>query len=1076
VATELGTGYVSIVAETSKLEAGIKKALQGGGSAADVAGKDIGSRISTQASKALRSGWRPDQDIMAGIPNTKLDRIGARMGQVIGKGAVAGMRGKQIGAEFGQSFASGVGSVGLGRVIAGWRSELGGGGAMNGIGMVAGKALSSGLTAGAGLAIAGIGLSLTKGFERLVALDTAKNKLESLNKAAAKFGKPMVDVQQAVKDVTDVVSGTPFSLDSAFGTAVGAIGAGVKDVKGYMASVADAAAMGGTTMAEMGDVFQDIVNKGNVTGEALARLDTRFPATSWIKESVAASGKDFDDMLAKGEVTMEMLQQTITDHAGNMAKGLGDTLQGAMTNMQTAVARVGANFLTALFGGESGDPAQGMKESINTITAKLNELDRWVTAHREDIKTFFTGAKDAAVEVVTVIGNISNILKEHPDLIRKVFEAFLIWKTLKFTGLLSSLGNVSDALGSKKGVGLLGKLALVAEAMNLIDDFTGRKKSGEPGEFMPSEPLNDGPSVGKQALDVAAGAWLGSKVGGVPGALLGGLTAGTIRPGIDIIGGGPGPASNGALPPNLPNIGASSGQTNTLGGIPIPGLTQSIDANTAPAKSALDDLRQGQTEPIVIPADSDTAPAAQTTTEWRTDEAGRPVEVTVNANVGPANSTLEAFFAKWSAAIISPRVVVPGQGTPGPSGGPPTLGQLLGVPGKALGGHIFGPGTGTSDSIPAMLSDGEHVLTAKDVKAMGGQSSVYGFRAALHLAKGGDGFGDKVRKRDKTGPGQEGQDRNPFSKDKDQGLQPGMWWETTGPGKGIAIDLPWWFESGLGQIGRGRKRIKMFAKGGAASLKDMRTAGAMPAAAGNTAPVGGSALSGIIDMGGELINGVIDQAASAVSTAASAAAMAGSFGAAGPVGGEAAGAASQFAIGLASNTAKRGISYGFDLLGIGVDSLLEQLTPFGQPRLLNQDVSGFVPQEAISGALKNLMTGGANKAAGNVDPNTTEHGTANGAEPGAVPGPLENLGQQIFDGFSKILPSGPIEPVTPTAMVGETDSFLSTQLTATDAPPPGQQPIFKIDNVYTQDVDSLGRELNKRGRLAQIQYTNRPGP
>ena len=1170
MATELGTGYVSIVAETSKLEAGIKKALQGGGSAADVAGKDIGSRISAQASKALKSGWRPDQDIMAGIPNTKLDRIGARMGQVIGKGAVAGMRGKQIGAEFGQSFASGVGSVGLGRVIAGWRSELGGRGAMNSIGMVAGKALSSGLTAGAGLAIAGIGLSLTKGFDRLVALDTAKNKLESLNKAAAKFGKPMVDVQQAVKDVTDVVSGTPFSLDAAFGTAVGAIGAGVKDVKGYMTSVADAAAMGGTTMAEMGDVFQDIVNKGNVTGEALARLDTRFPATSWIKESVAASGKDFDDMLAKGEVTMEMLQQTITDHAGGMAKGLGDTLQGAMTNMQTAVARVGANFLTALFGGESGDPAQGMKESINTITAKLNELDSWIRAHREDIKTFFNGAKDAAAEVVTVIGNISNFLKEHPDLIKKVFEAFLVWKTLKFTGLLSGLSNVSDALGSKKGgVGLLGKLALVAEAMNLIDDFTGRKKPGEPGEFMPSDPLNDGPSLGKQGLDVAAGAWLGSKIGGVPGALLGGLTAGTIRPGIDIIGGGPGPASNGVLPPNLPNIGASSGQTNTLAGIPIPGLTQSIDANTAPAKSALDDLRQGQTEPIVIPADSDTAPAAQTTTEWRTDEAGRPVEVTVNANVGPANSTLEAFFAKWSAAIISPRVVVPGQGTPGPGGGPPTLGQLLGVPGKALGGGIFGPGTGTSDSIPAMLSDGEHVLTASDVKAMGGQSSVYAFRAALHMAQGGSAFGDKVRKTDKTGPGQEGQDRNPFSKEKERGLQPGMWWETTGPGKGVAIDLPWWFESGMGQIGRGRKRIKMFAKGGAASLsalhlakggdgfgdgvrksdkrgpgqegqdrnpfspettpglqpgqgwgtsgpsgtdfgwdwsawikggffgpsilngakrikmfakggaaslKDMRTAGAMPAAAGNTAPVGGSALSGIIDMGGEIINGVIDQAASAVSTAASAAAMAGSVGAAGPVGGEAAGAASQFAIGLASDTAKRGISYGFDLLGIGVDSLLEQLTPFGQPRLLNQDVSGFVPQEAISGALKNLMTGGANKAAGNVDPNTTEHGTAQGAEPGAVPGPLENFGQQIFEGFSKVLPSGPIEPVTPTAMVGETDSFLSTQLTATDAPPPGQQPIFKIDNVYTQDVDSLGRELNKRGRLAQIQYTNRPGP
>jgi hypothetical protein len=157
--------------------------------------------------------------------------------------------------------------------------------------------------------------------------------------------------------------------------------------------------------------------------------------------------------------------------------------------------------------------------------------------------------------------------------------------------------------------------------------------------------------------------------------------------------------------------------------------------------------------------------------------------------------------------------------------------------------------------------------------------------------------------------------------------------------------------------------------------------------------------------------------------------------------------------------------------------LLQQLTPFGQPRWLNQDYTGFMPKEQITSALGNLMSGGANKAAGTVDPNTTEHGTGAGAQPGATPGPLEQLGQSVFDGFSKALPSGPIEPVAPTPMVGDANSFLSTQLAAPSSPPPpSQQPIFKVDNIYTQDVDSLGRELNKQGRLAQMQYTNRPGP
>jgi hypothetical protein len=39
---------------------------------------------------------------------------------------------------------------------------------------------------------------------------------------------------------------------------------------------------------------------------------------------------------------------------------------------------------------------------------------------------------------------------------------------------------------------------------------------------------------------------------------------------------------------------------------------------------------------------------------------------------------------------------------------------------SASGGEVEGPGTGTSDSVPAMLSDGEFVLTAKAVRGAGG--------------------------------------------------------------------------------------------------------------------------------------------------------------------------------------------------------------------------------------------------------------------------------------------------------------------------------------------------------------------
>ncbi len=49
-----------------------------------------------------------------------------------------------------------------------------------------------------------------------------------------------------------------------------------------------------------------------------------------------------------------------------------------------------------------------------------------------------------------------------------------------------------------------------------------------------------------------------------------------------------------------------------------------------------------------------------------------------------------------------------------------TLRERQGAETLADGGEVEGPGTGTSDSVPARLSDGEFVLTAKAVRGAGG--------------------------------------------------------------------------------------------------------------------------------------------------------------------------------------------------------------------------------------------------------------------------------------------------------------------------------------------------------------------
>lgn len=55
------------------------------------------------------------------------------------------------------------------------------------------------------------------------------------------------------------------------------------------------------------------------------------------------------------------------------------------------------------------------------------------------------------------------------------------------------------------------------------------------------------------------------------------------------------------------------------------------------------------------------------------------------------------------------------------------------IPGfkRAGGGPIFGPGTSTSDSIPALLSNDEHVLPASEVHAAGGHPGIMRIRRAI---------------------------------------------------------------------------------------------------------------------------------------------------------------------------------------------------------------------------------------------------------------------------------------------------------------------------------------------------------
>lgn len=160
--------------------------------------------------------------------------------------------------------------------------------------------------------------------------------------------------------------------------------------------------------------------------------------------------------------------------------------------------------------------------------------------------------------------------------------------------------------------------------------------------------------------------------------------------------------------------------------------TVTIDGDNVPANLKTDQAKRkadGTTGTIDVDADTGRAESGINRTA-----RDRSSSITASARTGSAEGALNSL-ARRRTAVIDVSV----------TGNTSALrGSSMGRSMRAGGGPVFGPGTETSDSIPAQLSNNEHVFTAREVKAAGGHQAIYALRQqllggarTLHLATGG---------------------------------------------------------------------------------------------------------------------------------------------------------------------------------------------------------------------------------------------------------------------------------------------------------------------------------------------------
>lgn len=352
----------------------------------------------------------------------------------------------------------------------------------------AGSFLTSKITKPAiGAATALGGITLAKGFARLTGIDDARAKLTGLGHDAGA-------VEEIMKSALESVKGTSFGMDEAATTAANAVAAGIEPgekLTKYLKTTADAAAIAGVSMSEMGAIVNKVQTGQKAYTENLEQLSDRgIPIYQWLAEEAGVAAGEVKDLASKGEISSEMFMAAIEKNIGGAAAIMGDmSFTASLKNMWAAVGRIGANFLDA--GGKGGGFFSQMKPLIGNATDMLGGLEEKAGEFGEKFGKAFSDAVKFVTDLKSQFDGLS------PEMKGTILQAVKMGSALA-VGLgpaLQITGKVTTALAPvAKGLETASHLAggfadsfklipgkatdSMGKAKNSVMDFTSKGKQG----------------------------------------------------------------------------------------------------------------------------------------------------------------------------------------------------------------------------------------------------------------------------------------------------------------------------------------------------------------------------------------------------------------------------------------------------------------------------------------------------------------------------------------------------------------------------------------------------------------------
>lgn len=211
------------------------------------------------------------------------------------------------------------------------------------------------------------------GIKRAMNIENAHFQLQALLKDETK-------VQAVMDNAMESVDGTAYAYDEAAKAASQFAASGLEageEMLSALKGITGVAAMTNSEYEGISRIFTTVAGQGRLMGDQLLQLSSRGmnAAATLADYFVEVRGQagmteaEIRDMVSKGKISFKDFSEAMTWAFGDSAKRANETFTGAMSNMKSALARIGAGFVSPLIE-QNGELVQ----LFNALRIKINDI------------------------------------------------------------------------------------------------------------------------------------------------------------------------------------------------------------------------------------------------------------------------------------------------------------------------------------------------------------------------------------------------------------------------------------------------------------------------------------------------------------------------------------------------------------------------------------------------------------------------------------------------------------------------------------------------------------------------------